>query len=349
MPGETEIEGDVRCSCRYCDDTFSEGDGYSDDDFCSEDCYYTYYQDNDSEDGIPERKWSKGDFSEYMSKDKGDYITSPRIFSIEVESYYPNGIALHRAAEILPSHVGVSGDGSLGNRGVEFQSPKLQGRKGEELVKKLATVLNDNDFYVERTCGLHLHIDGKDLLPRTRTKHEARKVKALLQLYIAYEDVIQSLLPRSRRNNNYARHVRSSFCINDIQNCYTLESLEKLWYKAAKRKELKRLKAEHYNSTRYNGLNLHSLFSDGHLEIRYHSGTINYEKIMHWVTLHTCMVDYANRGYTPSGTQELTDLKEKTENLFSLIGLPEGTQDYYRMRQNLFTGTITTEDSDNNN
>lgn len=351
MPNDTETEEIevAQYECRNCYESFDEGDGYSGDDFCSEHCYDRYYNEDEDEDSIPERKWCKHNHAQFMSKDSGDIIKSPRIFSIEVEAYYPDSYELHRAADRLPREVGISGDGSLGNRGVEFQSPKLQGRNGEALVKTLTSVLNSKDFYVERSCGLHIHLDGKGLLPKTRTKHEPRAVKTLLELYIAYEDVIQSLLPRSRRNNNYARHVRSSFCINDIQNCYTLEALEKLWYKAAKRKELKRLKAEHYNSTRYNGLNLHSLFSDGHLEIRYHSGTINYEKIMHWVTLHTCMVDWATKANGVRGTHELTDLKEKTENLFYIIDLPDATREYYRMRQNLFTGTITTEDNDNNN
>ena len=245
--------------------------------------------------------------------------------------------------------MGISGDGSLSSKGVELQTPKLRGQNGENLVRKITRLLNDRDFRVDRSCGLHVHIDGVDLSPRTRTKHNPQTIKNLLMLYITYEDVIQSILPRSRRNNRYAQHVRNNFHCAEIEQCNSLESIEKLWYRVAKRKDLKYQKDQHYNSTRYNGLNLHSLFSDGHLEIRYHSGTINAEKILHWCQLHLAMVDYAKRSGYIQSQPEMTALGEKTEHLFNILSLPDATREYYRNRQNTFSSNLNTEESENRN
>ncbi len=341
-------EEETRHVCVRCEDSFLESEGY-DEDYCSSYCYDRDrdddYEDSDGE--IPERKWQKGDFVQFQSKERGQIVKSQRAFSVEIEAYYEDSYDVHRVYDKMPVQLGISKDGSLNSNGVEFQTPKLRGLAGEKLVTDLTDILNERNFRVDRSTGLHIHIDGEGLLPRTRTKHNPGTVKNLLLLYITFEDVIQSILPRSRRNNNYARHVRHNFHRTEIEKCETLEDIEKLWYRVAKRKELKNQKEHHYNTTRYNGLNLHSLFSSGHLEIRYHSGTINGEKILRWVDLHTAMVDYAHSVYGIQPQNELTNLREKTERLFQLIGLSEETAAYYYNRQNLFAGINREEDTEN--
>lgn len=352
MPNTTQDELEIETrTCDHCGDDFDEGDGYDDDRFCCEGCYDSYYQDddNDDNDSIPERKWCKGDFAEFQSKDFGEIIKSQRAFSIEIETYYKRSDDVNYIYSNTPEQVGISGDGSLSSRGVELQTPKLRGQKGENLVRKITDLLNEKNFRVDRSCGLHVHIDGSDLSPRTRTKHTPQTIKNLLMLYITYEDVLQSILPRSRRNNRYAQYVRNNFHCAEIEKCHSLEAIEKLWYRVAKRKDLTYQKSEHYNSTRYNGLNLHSLFTDGHLEIRYHSGTINAEKILHWCQLHLAMVDYAKKMGYIDRQPEVTDLREKTKTLFDKLALSDQTRQYYQARQNLFSGTTTEETENRNN
>lgn len=346
---EEETEPEPDCVCDMCGNRFVYRDGYNDD-FCSSDCHNDYYEQeegNYDDDSLPERKWCKGDFVQFQSIEPGEIVKSSRAFSAEIEAYYRTMSDVHHVHNLTPYELGISGDGSLGNNGVEFQTPKLRGKKGEELITLLTELLNKNGFRVDKSCGLHVHIDGAGLLPKTRTKHNPQAIKNLLSLYMIYEDVIQSILPRSRRNNRFAMHIRNNFHFAEIKECYSLESIEKLWYRVAKRKELKSQKDQHYNSTRYNGLNLHSLFANGHLEIRYHSGTINREKILHWIQLHLAMVDYAKKAYDIQLQPEITSLREKTEKLYHLLDLPESTREYYTMRQNLFSETHTTEDTEN--
>jgi hypothetical protein len=46
-----------------------------------------------------------------------------------------------------------------------------------------------------------------------------------------------------------------------------------------------------YNDLRYFGVNFHSIFYRGTLEIRYHCGTTNAQKILNWVSLHQQILD----------------------------------------------------------
>ena len=317
------------------------------DQYCSD---YCYDRDNEPEEGDSDnliaRNWNASDLPHFQSRNCGETIQSLRKFSVEIEAYYPDVYTANRAANRLPREIGISGDGSLGNDGIEYQTPKLQGRNGEDVIKQLCETLNSNDFRVDRPCGLHVHIDGTGLFPRTRTKTEPFAIKNLLLLYIAYEDVLQSFLPRSRRNNRYAMHVRNNFHASEIKNIYSLEKLEQMWYRVARRVDLKAQKEHKYNSTRYNGLNLHSLFKDGHLEIRYHSGTINASKILHWTALHLAMVDYAQNHGTRSDI-EIIDIQEKAQYLLDMLDITDATRDYFLQRQAHFHPHHVREDATN--
>lgn len=333
-------------ACTRCGHDFDtrEMSEYEDDLYCDH-CYDIVYEDNEeSECGIPERMYSPDNLPEFQSKDGGEIITSQRMFSAEIECYYPNSDDIQRVARELPRAFGVSYDGSLNSNGVEFQTPKLRGKNGEEAIKLISKLLNDNDFRTDRSTGLHIHLDGKGMIPKTRTKHRPEAIMQAMTFYIAFEDVMLSFLPPSRRANSYCRMLRNSYHMREIEDAISLEALEKIWYRETKRINLKRCKSNKYNETRYAGINFHSLLKDGHIEVRYHSGTMSATKILEWTNLHQTILDkacerYSNLSNMARRASTMPSLKEKTALLFEALQLPVRAQSYFLTRQGYFNST----------
>ena len=50
---------------------------------------------------------------------------------------------------------------------------------------------------------------------------------------------------------------------------------------------------KHHHSKRWDGFNLHGYFFRGAVELRYHSGTVKYEKIFNWMVLNMAIIKFA--------------------------------------------------------
>ncbi len=342
---------DNYCTCENCGDTihndnarFNEGD----------ECYYCErcYDDLDSE-GFRTRDYHTG--NTYTEPTK-------RFYSAEIECYYPNIDTMHTVYNEMNSDFGVSEDGSLNDDGVEFQTPKLSGEKGKQELKNLCKLLEDNDFTVDKTCGLHIHLDMSDYMDIERDFEERYneddeeteeydksfwKIKNLMIFYLNFESVMLSFLPRSRRKNKYCYPLIENYHEKEIKNLKFLEDLEVMWYREGTKENIERRKHHKYDDSRYSGINFHSMLSNNHLEVRYHSGTINSNKILKWAELHIYIL---NKIYNEEINYEklqdikyITELSEKTDTMFSLLKLPKETEDYFKERQAKFTGNAVDE------
>lgn len=295
----------------------------------------------------PLRRYSHG--SQWMGDELGTMVQSKRVFSCEVEGLVSSSGALGHLAETLPRAVGISTDGSIHGRGqgIELQSPKLRGARGEELVSRISASCRETQLKANDSCGMHIHLDGRGIVPTSRKEYP----KALVQLWLVYllfEDVILSLLPFSRRLNTFCRPMRDFFKVSEVEEVKTPFDLEKLWYKQHNSENIRNEKGHGYHPSRYFGVNLHSLLGGmggGNLEIRYHSGTTRARKILHWVNLHSLIMDAAqNSKFAPAffrEAQALVSLRDKTDLLFSTIGLNEKSCNYFNERQRKFSNKST--------
>lgn len=307
----------------------------------------SWTEDEDEEednDGSIEREYSDSIHAKHVSKQPGEYILSPRLFSAEIECYFPDMQTLRTAIREIPNTIGVSGDGSLGGNGIELQTPKLGGKAGEKTITDTCAVLNARRFRVDNRAGLHLHLDGAGLVPDTKTTQDPHALKRLWAFYLNFEDVLLSFLPNSRRSNRYCTLVKNEFHTKEILDCESLEELEKLWYRTNRKSEIRVRKGDKYDNSRYMGVNLHSLLANGHLEIRYHSGTINAIKILEWVNLHQTIMDLAVKGERMSisyltRAQSMPSLADRTELFFDILGLPDRSREYFAERQATFMDT----------
>lgn len=100
-----------------------------------------------------------------------------------------------KAARI--SNVTVKGDGSIRNDENTFavEICILFKRGNLESLEKICTLLNSLSARVNKSCGLHVHLDARDVNSRQATLRGRRLLNAL--------DIFAAMVPKSRRNNQY--------------------------------------------------------------------------------------------------------------------------------------------------
>ena len=117
-------------------------------------------------------------------------------------------------------------------------------RKLPSILKQAIEVLKDVDAYVDKTCGLHVHLDMRG---SNAVAEYFRLVRAL--------PLLKRLVPKSRHKNRYA-------AINETE-----------------------VLGRQSSSARYFAVNKCSLQKHQTLEVRLHSGTVEYRKILNWTML----------------------------------------------------------------
>lgn len=278
----------------------------------------------------------------WISEKVGNVVKSNRIFSSELEAVTPAREWTSILQAKMPQAIGFTTDGSVeGHKvyGFEVQTPRLGGSLGEELVHRVASTIRAMGSSVNQTCGMHIHLDGKGLLPIDRREYPDSLIQ-LWKTYIIYENIILSLLPFSRRRNDYCRPLSEAFKIVELDILDSLIDAEKLWYTEKTFSKVMTAKGHHYHSARYFGVNFSPLFASGHFEIRLHSGTLNSKKILEWANLHALITDAAVAGKLGNSflneSQATPNMRDKTIMLFDRIGLSAASQQYFFARQKKF-------------
>ena len=152
-----------------------------------------------------------------------------------------------------------------GGYGLELVSPILKGKAGREELTRVLEALNDAPVTVNRSCGLHIHLGASNL--------RMKDLKTLFIFYNQHEDLIDQMLPASRRGsgNQYCRSIND--IIQVIRQARTLGGIFR-----------------NYNVDRYHKLNILSYERHGTVEFRQHSGTTDPDKIIGWLDMAMAMV-----------------------------------------------------------
>lgn len=266
-------------------------------------------------------------------------------FGVELETCVPDystteSDIAYRFDENSNGEPHVHGDGSIdafdSDNGLEVATPVLRfNNGGKEYIEELCKVLQENGAYVNKSCGMHVHIGGENM------SFEA--IRSLWALYIAFEDVLESLVPQSRRSNYYCGSFRSKFSINKVLRAKNAPMMERMWYDVVNNSQANARKQVKHDNSRYHFLNLHSYFKDGHYEIRSHSGTVNPIKVLEWVRLHLYMRQASMRLAVSWGGTDLlksmcnsSDIAHKTTRLFEILDIPSDARAYFLQRQAMF-------------
>jgi biotin operon repressor len=158
------------------------------------------------------------------------------------------------------SHWKIVSDGSV-HGGWELVSPPLSGVEGLREVKLAAETLVNAGAYVDRDCGLHVHVDGANL--------SAATIVNMTKRYALHENEINKLIPSFRHSCSWAQ---------GMSNVATLVSD----YLRSNPTATARAISEQIDS-RYYKLNLQAYLRHGTIEFRQHSGTCDGTKIANWI------------------------------------------------------------------
>lgn len=136
---------------------------------------------------------------------------------------------------------------------------------------------------VNVSTGFHVHVE-------VTAQDHAKFLRNLIKFYGGYQDLLFALQPASRWFNSYAQ-VLPKRVVEAVRKAKSVRKIKNAWYDLLGEGDSPEY---HYNSSRYYILNLHSYFLSGgkHYEIRIHSGTTNYKKIMMWVKLQLAIANY---------------------------------------------------------
>lgn len=230
-------------------------------------------------------------------------------FGVEIECYHAERNSLISACNSRGIHIEsqtynhrdskttykIVSDASLsGENNNEVVSPILRGNRGLDSLQSLCNALAAVRANVNRSCGLHVHIGATKMTD----DHFIRIVKN----YQMIEKAVDSMMPRSRRDSP--------------MYCKTLQGID-LSNVTTKRQLIQAL------GTRYRKVNAHAFLRHQTIEFRQHSGTVEYEKIMHWLKFVAALVQYS---YNNEIHEEVTWV----ENIPFLKGRE---QDYYVARR----------------
>jgi len=173
-------------------------------------------------------------------------------------------------------------DGSLSHGGVEFRSVPMNGDLLFESIEEFGKELNKKHYRVDKTCGLHIHLE---------VKKELEFLKKLYLFYLRFEDMFFNMLPKSRRHIRYCKRFSGYYkdTPEDIISVKTLDEFKEMLYETS---NYSRKIRQHGYDKRYCWANLHSIFYRGTLEIRSHSGTVNPSKIINWISIHQSVLKF---------------------------------------------------------
>lgn len=210
--------------------------------------------------------------------------TMEKHFGIEIECFGPTqretlGVMLIDAG--MGRYVELKSDGSIRtNKGDEYAFELAVVAPESKLTHVVTTVCNvlaQAKCKVNKSCGLHVHLD-------TRTANPDRMFSNL----VSAQNILFAMQPLSRRNNKYCEKTPG-----------------------------KDLRAESRKGKRYLGINPMSYNRHRTIEVRLHSGTIEARKILNFVAILNAVAyknEYTKRGaHTIKGFVKQNNLSVELE------------------------------------
>lgn len=210
-----------------------------------------------------------------------------RAFGVEIELTGPRRDIIEEALATIGIDVVVRGyavtngnnwelkhDGSVRGEGLELVSPKLYGEEGLATLEQVLTTLTVAGATVDRSCGIHVHIDFRG--------RSVQQIKDSIRPIVGSQSAIYDMCAPSRRSNTYSPMWRESH----VQSMMLATDLAQIQYVGPR-----------------GFVNLGSYPRHGSIEFRSHGGSTNARKVLAWVRMIQAAVAYgeSNPGITTLG------------------------------------------------
>lgn len=204
---------------------------------------------------------------------------------------------------------------------VEFVTPPLN-YSDIELLQNIIRKLRENGAKAHSSCGIHIHVDGAN--------HTAVSLRRLVNFMTARQDLIYEALQIGDRESSWCHKLNKTLldAMKKDKNL-TKEKAEEIWYSRANDGYCGGIDHQHYNSTRYHGVNLHSFFTKGTVEFRLFNSTLHAGKIKAYIqfclavsawaiTSQEKIVFRSMEGYSPE--QKVTIMRNILTHRLGLYG-----------------------------
>lgn len=204
---------------------------------------------------------------------------------------------------------------------VEFVTPPLN-YSDIELLQNIIRKLRENGAKAHSSCGIHIHVDGAN--------HTAVSLRRLVNFMTARQDLIYEALQIGDRESNWCHKLNKTLldAMKKDKNL-TKEKAEEIWYSRSNDGYCGGIDHQHYNSTRYHGVNLHSFFTKGTVEFRLFNSTLHAGKIKAYIqfclavsawaiTSQEKIVFRSMEGYSPE--QKVTIMRNILTHRLGLYG-----------------------------
>lgn len=204
---------------------------------------------------------------------------------------------------------------------VEFVTPPLN-YSDIELLQNIIRKLRENGAKAHSSCGIHIHVDGAN--------HTAVSLRRLVNFMTARQDLIYEALQIGDRESSWCHKLNKTLLDAMKKDKYlTKGKAEEIWYSRANDGYCGGIDHQHYNSTRYHGVNLHSFFTKGTVEFRLFNSTLHAGKIKAYIqfclavsawaiTSQEKIVFRSMDGYTPE--QKVTIMRNILTHRLGLYG-----------------------------
>ena len=204
---------------------------------------------------------------------------------------------------------------------VEFVTPPLR-YEDIELLQNVIRKLKENGAKTNSSCGIHVHVDG--------VNHTPQSLRRLVNFMTSRQDLIYEALEIGNRESKWCQKLNSNLLKAMKENReLTKDKAEEIWYSSANDGYCGGINHQHYNSTRYHGVNLHSYFSKGTVEFRLFNSTLHAGKIKAYIqfclavsawaiTSNDKIIFRSMEGYTPE--QKVTIMRNILTHRLGLYG-----------------------------
>ena len=161
----------------------------------------------------------------------------------------------------------------------------------QEIVRRL----RHKGAFVNSQCGIHIHVDASRYTPQT--------LRNLVNIIASKEDILYKALRIDPARLRWCKKTNEKL-IETInrKKPQTMEALKDIWYAGSTRG-----RDEHYNDTRYHGLNLHSTFTKGTVEFRLFNSTTHAGEIKAYIQFCLAVSHQALTQKKASARKTVTD------------------------------------------
>lgn len=152
----------------------------------------------------------------------------------------------------------------------EVVSPILQYEDIDDL-QEIVRQLRHNGAFANSSTGIHIHVGAERFTPQT--------LRNIVNIIASKEDILYRALQINPSRMRYCKKTNEQLLETiNRRKPKTMAKLADIWYAEAPYG-----RDQHYNDTRYHGLNLHATFTKGTVEFRLFNGTTHAGEIKAYI------------------------------------------------------------------